>query len=176
MIGLRNVLGIALALVPDGTADAVGANRIDHGVELVPRILVTQRGWLGDDRRRESLNLVLHGLSGINLRIVFSQFLRVFLQALGPVALCPWFFVIRGLVRDSARIILLDFPRHPAFDRRTRKSLLNDADGDAELFVQLLAEVVGDRRGLRCRLRIARFPLGQAVARIVQGLVPVFAC
>ena len=73
----------------------------------------------------------------------------------------------------GARIVLLNLPRHPALDRGSGVGLLNNPHRNAEFEMQRLTKIVGNRRRLRGGFWIARFPLGESVAGLLQGFMPM---
>ena len=80
--GLGDGLGIALSLIPDDAFDPVRPDRIDHGVEDVGRILVSQNRWLGDAGWLERPVLVFHRFPGRYLGPVIGQILVELLERL----------------------------------------------------------------------------------------------
>ena len=74
----------------------------------------------------------------------------------------------------STRVILLDVPRHPAFNWRAGVGPLDDTYRYLEFFMQFLSKIIGNCRSLGSGLSITSFPATQTIAVFRQWLVPMF--
>lgn len=180
VFGLGHVLGVAFTLIPDRAAHAVGHEGVDHGVENMAGVLVSEGGGFGDDGGIDSLHCALHDVVGADPGLVSGEFYLERGEGLsfGVVAAfdrADGGGVVGLAMSDGAGVVLLDCPGHPAFDGGAGKGALDDADGNAEFLLKFLAEVVGDGRGFGGGFGIAAFPLGEAVTIFVEWFVPVFA-
>ena len=118
---------------------------MNHGVEDMAGVLMTEVGRFGDERWLELFPLILHRFTSIDLLLVGKEFLLVRFECViaiktsrVPGKLCS--------VHLCAFVVTLDFGRHPAFDWCSGVGLHNDSHRDAKSFLKRLAEVVGNRR------------------------------
>ena len=99
---------------------------------------MSQRCRLCDERRLKRPKCILHGLAGVDFRVVLDQFLcecgQSLLYSFAGVPSSPLGVHVQGpLVFDGAHVFSLNVPRHPALDRRSCIRLNNYPDRNAEL-------------------------------------------
>ena len=118
---------------------------MNHGVEDMTGVLVTEVGRFGDERWLELSPLILHRFPSIDLLLVGEEFLVVRFECVIAIK-APGILVQLCNVHLCAFIVPLDCGRHPAFNWCSSVCLHNDSHRNTKSFLKRLAEVVGNRR------------------------------